>query len=257
MHHIFLADIHLGAFHEEKNKQLEESLIQLIDYCEENSIQIHLLGDLFDYWMEYENYTPPLGKTVLSRFRIYNEKFNSFYITGNHDFWTRGHFTDLGFNIKTEHASIDLDGKCMLMFHGDGLSDDTFQLSRPFLNDFIRKPGFVRLFQSIFDGEAGNHFMKEFSEFTRDENDMNPEHLSRWAKNYLSESHYDVIITGHDHLPRMETYNHGIYINPGAFHQHLTVIQYTNKAFKLVVWSNEEHKLVPFADQPEEIKFYE
>ena len=247
MQHIFLADVHLGAFHEEKNNRLEKSLIQLIDYCETNSIQIHLLGDLFDYWMEYKNYTPPLGKGLLTRFKEYNKTFNSLFITGNHDFWTSGHFDDTGFRTEPEYSTIQLGEKKILLFHGDGLSNPGFKIPRPFLNSVIRKPWFVTLFQYILSGEAGNHFMKIFSEFTRDE-ELVPDKLSAWAEKFLSESEFNAVITGHDHVPRIETFDGGLYINPGAYHQFGTLAFYTNNMFKIVVWNSERNQFLPFAD---------
>ncbi len=248
MQHIFLADVHLGAFHEGKNQQLESTLIRLIDHCEANKIQIHLLGDLFDYWMEYEDYIPPIGKNLLNRFKEYNKSFSTVYVTGNHDFWTRGHFNNMGFRTNTEYSTLRLDGKSILLFHGDGLTEKMFGLPRPYLNDFIRKAWFIDLFQYILDGEAGNNFMKEFSDFTRD-NEINTDRLSDWANEILPKVKYDVIISGHDHIPRIETFKTGIYINTGAFFRFRTVVLYTNNKFRIVVWDGEQNQFLPFADK--------
>lgn len=247
MHHIFLSDVHLGAFHEEKNQQLENSLIELVDHCQEQSIQIHLLGDLFDYWMEYKNYIPPIGEKLLNRFEIYNQQLPATFITGNHDFWTYGHFAKLGFKTETEYVHIELDESSILMFHGDGLTDNIFSLPRPFLNNILRQKWFVDIFQFILRGKTGNHLMKHFSEFTRDEDDINPERLTDWAGNFLSSSEYNVIITGHDHVPRIETFTNGLYINPGAYHMYHSLIYYTNGAFKLVEWKWKNRIFKPFA----------
>ncbi|HBQ60690.1 MAG TPA: UDP-2,3-diacylglucosamine diphosphatase, partial [Balneolaceae bacterium] len=51
--HIFLSDVHLGAFSAKTNKQIEEDLLALIEYCKQRHIELHILGDLFDYWMEF------------------------------------------------------------------------------------------------------------------------------------------------------------------------------------------------------------
>lgn len=60
--YLFLSDAHLGGFSKEKNRKIEEDLIELVDYCLEQQIQIAVLGDLFDYWMEYPGSIPALGK---------------------------------------------------------------------------------------------------------------------------------------------------------------------------------------------------
>jgi len=69
MQHIFLSDVHLGALRPDQNEKLENELIELIRHCSENGIKIHVLGDLFDYWMEFPEYTPPLGNKLFAQFR--------------------------------------------------------------------------------------------------------------------------------------------------------------------------------------------
>ena len=53
---IFISDVHLGAFDKAKEAEVENDLITLINYCCAHKIKIYILGDLFDYWMEYPMY---------------------------------------------------------------------------------------------------------------------------------------------------------------------------------------------------------
>lgn len=232
---LFLSDVHLGAFSEAVQNELEAALKSLIDLCIEEKIQIYLLGDLFDYWMEYPDFIPPLGKSVLDRLELYNSKCGpAYFITGNHDFWDQGHFTDRGFIVEYEFLKVELFSKQFLLFHGDGLSDLEFEISRPWLNQFLRNPSFVSGYQKVFSGAAGNHLMKVFSEFTREDGNPDTERLSSWAKSFLQKTDVDYIITGHDHLPRMETYSSGTYINTGAFFRDRTLLLYTEDGPNLV-----------------------
>lgn len=50
---LFISDVHLGAFDKATEKEIEDELIALINHCCEQKIKIYILGDLFDYWMEY------------------------------------------------------------------------------------------------------------------------------------------------------------------------------------------------------------
>ncbi|MDX1642152.1 MAG: UDP-2,3-diacylglucosamine diphosphatase [Balneolaceae bacterium] len=248
MVHIFLSDVHLGGFSSKKNKRLENELIRLVDYCESNKIQIHILGDLFDYWMEFPNYIPELGRAILDRFEKYNSAMSNetIYLTGNHDYWTVSHFEERGFKVEHEFVEMELDQKKVFLCHGDGLKEKKFQLPRPLLHRFIRNPKFITFYKTVLTGKVGVGFMKNFSAFTRDEEDTDTERLNNWAKYMLKTFPYDVIISGHDHIPRKETFPGGSYLNSGSFHKHRSLIKYTKGVFKLVNWSEDSDGFTAF-----------
>lgn len=247
MGHIFLSDVHLGAFSDEKNQSLENELISLLDYCQAREIQIHILGDLFDYWMEFPDYIPSIGYLLVSRFKKYNQAMgnNTTYITGNHDYWTKSHFEENGFKVEHEYVNLELGESNVFMCHGDGLSDEQYNLPRPMLHKFIRHPKFITFYQAVLSGKTGLHLMKSFSSFTRDDF-AETERLNKWARHMLRNFQYDVIISGHDHVPRRETFADGTYINTGAFFKFQTVLKYNKGSFELVTWSKRANKFKPF-----------
>lgn len=243
--HIFLSDVHLGAFSDERNQKIESDLISLVNYCLENRIQLHILGDLFDYWMEYPSHIPQLGKNLLETLANYNKNFKAAnYILGNHDNWTLGFFDKLGFNTEKNFLELNLDGKWIFMHHGDGLSDPKYNLQRPLFHRIIRSAWFTKLYQLIFPPEAGLNLMKKFSTISKESPEMQPERLSNWSKAFLSRSKFDVVISGHDHNPRTETFPSGTYINVGTFFDHRTVVYYTNNKLVHVIWNADEKKLI-------------
>ena len=68
--HVFISDVHLGAFSRDSNDNIGHELVALITHCKKEHIEINILGDLFDYWMEYpeKGFVPKLGKNVLDAF---------------------------------------------------------------------------------------------------------------------------------------------------------------------------------------------
>lgn len=247
MGQLFLSDAHLGALPDHLNDQVENRLIRIIDYCESNRIQIHVLGDLMDYWMEFPDYTPNIGKRVLNRFREFHNVISpGFYITGNHDNWTYGYFEKIGFRVEHEYVKLNLDGKRILILHGDGLNDPEMNLPRPFFHRVLRNPLFISFFQTLFNGEAGNHLMKTFSKYTRSSSDLQIDKLSKWAQNLLNDQSFDYILTGHDHVPRVETYSAGSYINTGAFYLQDTAALYNNESIDLVIWNDKQCHFEPY-----------
>jgi len=122
MNHLFLSDVHLGALSEKTERSVRHDLAELIRFCSKQEIMIHIHGDLFDYWMEYPNWKPEIGKDILKCFSDYMDKHGAInYVTGNHDNWTNGYFEKLGFNISHDFFDLSLGSKRIFLHHGDGL----------------------------------------------------------------------------------------------------------------------------------------
>jgi UDP-2,3-diacylglucosamine hydrolase len=245
--HIFLSDVHYGAFDDETNREVGRDLMRLIDFCSENHIRLHILGDLFDYWMEYPGHFPDLGAHILEKFKMYFTKTGSvLYITGNHDNWTRGYFDELGFDVEPEYRILRLNGNSILLHHGDGFENKKMKLPRPWLHRLLRNRYFIKFYQFLLPPKTGLKLMKKFSDHCRKRPIAGTERLNNWSKDYLSKNDIDFVICGHDHIPRIETFPFGTYINSGTFYSHRTVVAYTNGDFKLVRWNGTQNTLTPF-----------
>jgi len=247
--YLFISDVHLGGFSKKQNTQIEHELINLIDFCEDNEYQIVILGDLFDYWMEYPGHHPDLGENLLARFERYNRKrTQTLYITGNHDYWTNGYFHSIGFDVEKNKRNLTIDDTSIFLMHGDGLDNPALGLPRPLLHRFLRNPVVIKTFQSLFRPDTGLKIMKNFSRLSRSAEDefLDRQKLNEWAKTYLGRSSADAVICGHDHIPRIKKNDFGTFINLGTFYKHRTVATYNKGSFDLVVWSDEFKMLKPF-----------
>jgi UDP-2,3-diacylglucosamine pyrophosphatase LpxH len=249
---LFLSDVHLGAFGTKTDRQLEEELSLLIRYCRDHKIAIHILGDLFDYWMEYpkRDFHPDLGMQLLPLFREYNKEVYSIpYITGNHDHWTYGYLEELGFRLSKDYIETEIDGHKLLLCHGDGFADGSFGLKLPLMHRILKSDAFIKIYQQLLPPGPGLKVMKAFSSFNQRFPDRDPEPLNSWAENCLRNHDFNVIICGHDHIPRAETLSCGLYLNTGAYFEHKTLVLYKNREFRLVTWHADELNLKPIVDQ--------
>lgn len=244
---LFISDIHLGGFSPEKNKQVETDLIALINYAEEHLFKIAVLGDLFDYWMEYENYIPETGKQVLKRFATFNPKNHSLYVTGNHDNWTQGYFEEIGFDVEPDFRLMKIGSKKTLFVHGDAVGEDLENLQRPFLHQILRNKRFIKLYKKLLmRPKTGIQVMRQYSRFTNFSSKTNPAPLNKWSKKMLQKTDIDVIICGHDHVPRVHAFSYGTYLNSGSFYDQKTFVIYNNKQFRLVYWNRDKNEIIPF-----------
>lgn len=240
---VFFSDVHLGAFDDETNQKIEHDLRALIRHCKSMRASLFILGDLFDYWLEYPNHIQPLGSEILSDLSDYSRNIAPVtYITGNHDNWTLGHFQNLGLTVVSEF--VEIDQKKVLLLHGDGLSNPGFKLPRPFMHRILRNRRFISFYRKIFPPTAGIWLMKQFSAVNRYFGRESGLKLDKWAKEKLKSSSYNVIICGHDHIPRKETFPFGTYINLGTFFKHRKVLVNTNGQFNLVEWSADEKSFI-------------
>ena len=247
MSHLFLSDVHIGAFEEDVDSIIRRDLISLIEYCALHKIQIHILGDLFDYWMEYPEWHPGLGSDVLMALQAYTKKVAPItFIMGNHDNWTKGHFDKLGFDVSNEFFEITLDNKRYFLHHGDGLKDTSYNLPRPPLHRVLRNKMFIKLYQTVLPPKTGIRLMKAFSDYSKRRAYCDPSILDNWSENFLKTTKYDVVISGHDHQPRVLNFDDGTYINLGTFYDHRTVSVYNNGSLELVVWDAVKNTLRPF-----------
>jgi UDP-2,3-diacylglucosamine pyrophosphatase LpxH len=245
---LFLSDVHLGAFTDARNRQIEEEIIQLIKFSRSHNFSIAILGDFFDYWMEYSTKIPTLGKRMLQHFHTFNQSSPVLYITGNHDNWTLGHFTELGFDVEPNYRLYTINGKNILFFHGDAIGPNLNSLTRPFWHRVIRNKVFLKIYRGLLSPKTGLSVMKKFSEMNRqmDQEEAGHMKLDDWAKTILKEKTIDVILCGHDHVPRIRAYEGGTYINAGSFYDHRTLILYNKGNFDLVTWNAKKNNFIPF-----------
>ncbi len=248
---VFLSDVHLGAFTQEKETEVENSLLSLVDYCCRYKIKIYILGDLFDYWMEYpkKDFVPTVGQKVLKAFKKHNQEcIATTFITGNHDNWTYGYFEELGFDVERNYRIISPNGYNTLLMHGDGRFGTSDDLLRPLFHGILRNQKFVKSFQTLLPPNVGINVMRKFSGFSKINDRRTPIPLNNHAKRILKEKDIDVVLMGHDHIPRVETFEHGTYINLGTFFHHKTLAIYNNKDYQLVRWNSSEQEFVPFTE---------
>ena len=121
----FLSDAHLGSLAINDGRAHLDKLLALLDEMSKDATSIFMLGDLFDFWMEY--YSLDRSK---HQFRPFFNKLKELtkkgiyviYFTGEHDQWTIGDLEKLtGAEIVESPCTIHRNGKTLYIGHGDGI----------------------------------------------------------------------------------------------------------------------------------------
>ena len=94
--------------------------------------ELHLVGDIFDFWHEYHHVVPKGGARVMGAIaELTDAGLPVHYHVGNHDLWTYGYLEEeLGVSIHREPILLDCDGTLCMVGHGDGLGpgDATYKV---------------------------------------------------------------------------------------------------------------------------------
>ena len=219
----FLSDAHLGSLAIEKGWAHQKKLIDMLEEMSKDAASIYMLGDMFDFWMEYfihdkrkHQYAPFFKKLrKLSKQGIHVHIF-----TGNHDLWTFGGMAQLSYaEIHYEPCTILRYGKAIYLAHGDGLLPSNWESLYPKdvkkkikrfmrLKDIFRSP-FLQFCFRCLPPSWGNKFGYEWAKRSRLKEIAKPcpykgedkEELVLFAKEQEKQhNHRDYYIFGHRHI---------------------------------------------------------
>ena len=204
----FSSDNHLGAPNNEDSLVREKRFVKWLDSIKENASAIFLLGDLFDFWFEYNKVVPKGFVRVLGKLAELSDLgIPIYFFVGNHDMWMNGYF-EKELNIKVFHKPHEfvINNKKFLIGHGDGLvpGDIGFKRMKKLFKSSIAKflfkwvhPDFgIRIAQYL---STKNKLLsgKEDVVFKGEENEW----LAQYCKKILKKENFDFFLFGHRHLP--------------------------------------------------------
>ena len=119
----FVSDLHLGSPDLESSKERELKFVAWLEEIKSSATEIHLLGDMFDFWFEYKHVVPKGGARLLGTLAsIVDSGIPVHYHVGNHDLWTFGYLEkELGVLVHRKPIIVEWDSLKCMVGHGDGL----------------------------------------------------------------------------------------------------------------------------------------
>lgn len=237
----FASDFHLGAPDDQSSKQREKKIIRWLNEIENEAEAIFLVGDIFDFWFEYEKVVPKGFIRFLGKIADLREKgIPIFFFTGNHDLWMNDYFTqELGIPVFHHPIEVVIANKKFLVGHGDGLGpgDEHYKfLKKIFTNPFCQwlfkwlHPDLgVRLAHKWSKNSRITNLQKNENEFKGDD-----EWLWAYCKQVEKNRHFDYYIFGHRHLPLDLPVGHTArYFNLGEWVNQYTYGVFDGNTFKI------------------------
>ena len=117
----FVSDVHLGSGNDGDSFRTE-TFVNFLRSLQGKADVLYLLGDIFDFWLEYEDEIPSGYETVLSEIKtLTGNGCRVKFFRGNHDYWTLDYFErELGMEVFSDPYIIErINGMDVCVGHGD------------------------------------------------------------------------------------------------------------------------------------------
>ncbi len=122
-HTYFASDFHLGVPDARQSLVREKMLVSWLENIRHNAREIYLMGDLFDFWFEYQTVIPKGYSRLLGTIASITDSGIPVHVfRGNHDIWAFDYLQkELGVQLYREAVVRNFNGKTFFLAHGDGL----------------------------------------------------------------------------------------------------------------------------------------
>ncbi len=238
----FISDVHLGLEEPQREKAKEKRLLEFLEKVRDDGGQLFIVGDLFDAWIEYRTVVPKGSHRVLTKLESLTESgVQVHYLAGNHDFWMRDHFRELGMKIHRDAFEITVNGKRVYIHHGDGLAanDAGYRI----LKKILRNRAAIWLYGWIHPDigiKIARSSSKQSRSYTSAKDYGERDDMRTFAARKISEG-CDIVVMGHRHQPCELQIGRGKYINLGDWITHNTFAEMNGGEIALRQWADERH----------------
>ena len=247
----FASDFHLGVNAKYSSKERELQIIRWLDEIKVDAEAIYLVGDLFDFWFEYNSVVPKGYVRFLAKLANLRDSGIPIYVfTGNHDMWMFDYFEEeLGIPVFRSPITKTFNGKTFFIGHGDGLGPGDYGYK--FLKKIFANPICQWLFARIHPN-FGFGLANFWSNKSRGANKAETQFLGEekewlliYANEQLEKQAVDFFIFGHRHLPIDYTLknNKSRYINLGEWMNYNSYAVFDGKELSIKFFENEDGKV--------------
>jgi UDP-2,3-diacylglucosamine hydrolase len=218
----FASDFHLGTPADQPSLVREKKVVSWLRNIKSEAQHIFILGDIFDFWFEYE-YTIPKGFTRLqgTLMELRDEGIPITFFSGNHDIWMFHYFQDeFDIPVYRDPAIVNINDKKFLIGHGDGLGpgDRKYKFFKKLFENPISQWMFKWIHPDIAFRIANRYSKKSRLKNLQKDQEFKGDHewLFQYCKDVEENQHHDYYIFGHRHLPLiLDINNNSRYINIG------------------------------------------
>lgn len=214
--HVFVSDAHIRK----DNSYRAKKFMKFLHTIEPRLDTLYILGDLFEFWFEYNVVFPKdYFKILAALYNLIEDGKKIHYVLGNHEVMVGNLLSDFGFVVHAEETEVTIDGKHVLLAHGHKV-DKRFWT---WLWERLLTSKFNHALYSMLHPDIGVFFAQGIAYLSRKQR-RSPnaiQLLENYARFKLQE--VDIVILAHSHIPVFRHYGNGkYYLNTGDWVEHFT-----------------------------------
>ena len=234
---IIASDFHLKFHENEEDRDRRKRVIKFLDSIIGKTDLLILNGDIFDLWFAWNNVIIKGYFHILKKLADIRESgCRIVFIAGNHDFWFRDFLTNfLDIEVYNNNFTDEIDGQKILVSHGDLYTSN--DLRYKLFRSIIRNRFVMWIFEIMHpDFSLGiGKIMSRSSREKRTSTELmqaREKGLIEFAKKQFK--HFDIVVMGHSHIPKLEKFENGIYANAGDWIKHNSYLAISDGEIKLI-----------------------
>lgn len=223
---VFISDVHLGVEPFGCVPHREEKLVQFLNQLRGNASHLVIVGDLFEFWYEYNDYVCRNHFDLFFALKnLVDSGTEVHLLQGNHDF-AYGDFFPRSLGVQVhKQVVLDIQGKKVLCRHGDGVakSDFGYRLFRKILDFPVNR----WLFKQIHPdwGMALARFVGKSSRKAGESRIIKMDEYLSWAQRAMKKNACTLCVLGHHHVSGVWPVSNGVVASAGDWMKKLTYIQ--------------------------------
>ena len=119
----FASDFHFGIPDHDSSLQRERLFVEWLETARQDASEIFLMGDIFDFWFEYQTVIPRGYVRLLGKLaEITDSGIRVHLFRGNHDMWAFDYLNkEVRIEIHRDPEIREFGNKVFYLAHGDGL----------------------------------------------------------------------------------------------------------------------------------------
>ena len=212
--YVFLSDAHIRT----ETSYRAQLFMKFLREKRDEVTGLFILGDLFEFWFEYNIVFPKdYFKTLALLYNYIEHGIEVHYVLGNHEVMIGKFLRNFGFTVHDKQTTISLFNKKVLLAHGH-------MLDRRLWTTLWQKLLTSRMnhaLYSLIHPDLGVFLAQGIAYLSRRQR-RSPQAitlLEQYARDQLQE--FDIVVLAHSHVPVLKRFGNGkYYVNTGDWLEH-------------------------------------
>lgn len=216
--HLFVSDAHIRTDRSDRARRF----IRFLGEMKNGITDLYILGDLFEFWFEYNIVVPKrYFRVLVALHELAREGKTLHYLLGNHEVMIGDFLLDLGFRLYRKETRLVIDGRRVLIDHGHRVDQ---RIWSAFWSGIMGSPVNRALYR-LLHPDAGIFLAQAIAHLSRRQKRRPAirSMLENYARRRLREPDIDIVMLAHCHQPVVQEISPGkFYVNTGDWINHFS-----------------------------------